>query len=533
MELPPRRPPTQTKNIVYLTWDGVITNTQELIFNLQRDNPHLSSNRPYDTVSDMTEAITGGKCSLFENSKFLQALEEELEKHEPVFFDDALKFLETTKAAGYEIVIIGDGKRSRIESEAKKLGFEFDDFQLGFMPEPDTSGEVFLITSSSKQCDAAHSHFGDLQQPAKVLSITRHFEPAQELEHHHSIACNSLQDAVDYITYPSTLTGKSYLFSGYYGCERLQLHKKLRGWDLVAGRKYAGKKVDYVRHEHTKDGSRDKSLYGLDCTLKNVLDEEGLRNVTNKQLLYRTMRNRFEDYRKFMPQTWNLKDVRSVKEGEVLIIKPVGYGACAGNGISVVTDDDGLRRAREKISKDPRWKEAIASNYITNPLLFKGRKFHFRCYILITSWGKYIPYRRADILTASEPYKAADYDNEAIHDSHGKSTLEDRFFPEDLPDPEGKIQAGLTMIFDRIIEAIKKDCTLKTYSESQHGYELLAPDILFDEDFNPYLLEVNSRVGYGAVKGVNEYYHEWERGFLDWEYEHGIAPIFDSPHNKQ
>lgn len=229
---------------------------------------------------------------------------------------------------------------------------------------------------------------------------------------------------------------------------------------------------------------------------------------------------------KFMPVTYDLNQRISIKPGQVFIVKPVGVGAHEGNGISVITNVKELIAAKKKIldSKYPKWTEGVISTYITNPLLYECRKFHLRVYLSVSSWGDIKLYHTSKILTAELPYVARDYSNPKIHDTHAKSTDRDMFYPNDMNDP--RIGEGISYITDRITEALLKKCEIKPYSESEHAYELLGVDIMFDVDYNPFLIEVNNKIGRGPVKGPNDYFHAFEREILSFEYNNFIVPPF-------
>ena len=73
---------------------------------------------------------------------------------------------------------------------------------------------------------------------------------------------------------------------------------------------------------------------------------------------------------------------------------------------------------------------------ITNPMLWQNRKFHIRAYILISlhngfHWSFW---NRGKIFTAAEHYNEnpATFRDSRIHDTHGKTTPCDIYFPEDL-----------------------------------------------------------------------------------------------------
>jgi hypothetical protein len=50
----------------------------------------------------------------------------------------------------------------------------------------------------------------------------------------------------------------------------------------------------------------------------------------------------------------------------------------------------------------------VVQRYVLEPLLYQGRKFHFRCYALITATLVPYLYRHAYILAASNPYSLED-----------------------------------------------------------------------------------------------------------------------------
>lgn len=53
----------------------------------------------------------------------------------------------------------------------------------------------------------------------------------------------------------------------------------------------------------------------------------------------------------------------------------------------------------------------VVQRYICRPLLYHGRKFHFRCYALLTGDLRAYLYKRAYILAASNPFSLSDSDD--------------------------------------------------------------------------------------------------------------------------
>lgn len=334
-----------------------------------------------------------------------------------------------------------------------------------------------------------------------------------------SITCESMKDLLDYLSLDDLKLGLSYLFDGNSGMRKLELHKKLRSWDIKYG---IPELVDYVRQE-AKHGKFDKELYGIKCVLRNFVDASTIYNIIDKQELYYTMRNAYDDYETFMPKTVRLDELKEIKDGDVFIIKPVGVGAHSGKGISVVVNDRELKVAKENAAKHKHWKW-IASKYIKNPLLFNGKKFHFRCYLMITTMNlkKFYKFNQYEIVLAKDKYKPSDFQNKNIHDSHAKTTPFLYTYPKDIKDD--RIQVEVEKIMDRIIDVLMKT-NITGYEEPKYAYDILGLDIMFDDNYNAWLIEVNNKIGHG-IENYNENYRNFEKNFLTWEYNSIVKQIF-------
>ena len=62
------------------------------------------------------------------------------------------------------------------------------------------------------------------------------------------------------------------------------------------------------------------------------------------------------------------------------------------------------------ISELPPNEEYVIQRYVNNPLLFRGKKFHFRCYSVMTAGGAALVYRNAFILSAGLDFDYKDDD---------------------------------------------------------------------------------------------------------------------------
>jgi hypothetical protein len=205
----------------------------------------------------------------------------------------------------------------------------------------------------------------------------------------------------------------------------------------------------------------------------------------------------------------------------VYIVKPVGQGACAGVGVTVVTNDRELEDARKELSK--RFKNVIISEYIQNPLLYEGRKFHLRMYILINSepfsWSFW---DQGKAMTAKLKYKNSDWTNKLIHDSHGETTPEDIYFPEDIL-PKGKydyVYKQMKTILGAVSEIIKPN--VKCYEESKYCCEIFGIDFMITDDYTVKLIEINAEAGYGSKNEDKTKYKKYCSEYFDWFYKESL-----------
>ena len=153
-------------------------------------------------------------------------------------------------------------------------------------------------------------------------------------------------------------------------------------------------------------------------------------------------------------------------------------------------------------------REWILQQYINNPLLYEGKKFHIRVFFL---YHKFIDketkkvHKRGYILdigniyTALKKYKKGDFMNKKIHDTHKKSTIKPIFFPVDFKKKYGnkktnQIYKDLKKIFSIVLKCIDANC----YKESKYCYELFGADIMLNSSFDMKLIEVNTKVGYAT-----------------------------------
>lgn len=198
------------------------------------------------------------------------------------------------------------------------------------------------------------------------------------------------------------------------------------------------------------------------------------------------------------------------------IVKP-GEFTNRGKGITMAYNEAELRsQCSDLFEQNKSSMNAIVQKYIANPLLFKGRKFDFRCYALLvkgfaqtTVYWYGLGYMR----TSSYEYSLDAKDNLMVHltneavqvtnqDTFGKhepgnkiyygeieeyfNTLEvfrnqgKSFRADILPDMKKKVQLTFEASLPRIVA-----------DSNEIGWELLGYDFMLDDNLNVWLIEIN------------------------------------------
>jgi len=223
--------------------------------------------------------------------------------------------------------------------------------------------------------------------------------------------------------------------------------------------------------------------------------------------------------RSYVPETVELEGF-ALKPGEIWVVKPNGSGAESGVAVQIVTTEGELKFAREFIAARPQWR-GIACRYIARPLLFKGYKFHIRGYIAVRSWAGAIAMPIGGIRLAAEPYRDGVYTNCDVHISHYSSNPTTAIFPDDmlgLPN-SAVLVAGYRKIMNDICRELPRATPPPGCSAA---YEIIAPDIMFDEDGRAWLLEIN-RSNTTSIDSSGK--ATWDKQFVQWEFANCVEAI--------
>ena len=173
---------------------------------------------------------------------------------------------------------------------------------------------------------------------------------------------------------------------------------------------------------------------------------------------------------------------------------------------------------KNAISKMYCCSDIIIQKYLDNPLLYKKRKFDIRCFVLLDSnfnlyyckeghlkgsselynvenTNKFIHITNYSFQKKSSSFAKYEYGNEISYDSF-KQFLEEEGFPPDK--------------FNKVIEDMKflikisfKSVSQKIYKTSDVlCFELFGYDFIIDNEFKPWILEINNNPGLGISSPV-------------------------------
>jgi hypothetical protein len=156
----------------------------------------------------------------------------------------------------------------------------------------------------------------------------------------------------------------------------------------------------------------------------------------------------------------------------------------------------------------------LIQKYIESPLLYKGRKFDIRLWVLLSHKMDLYVFKEGHLKTCSVPYELGiintfihltNYSIQKYNDNFSKyeEGNEVSFFTFQQYLNMEHSYKGMNIygnMFDKMCDIIK--ITMLSVRDKinifsrQHSFEIFGYDFILDKDMNPYLLEVNTNPGF-------------------------------------
>jgi glutathione synthase/RimK-type ligase-like ATP-grasp enzyme len=207
------------------------------------------------------------------------------------------------------------------------------------------------------------------------------------------------------------------------------------------------------------------------------------------------------------------------QQSAVYIARPIKSEQ--GVDIIKIYDETTLEQAKSLLYRDKYIDDGISiTEYITNPMLYEGRKMHIRAYLLFSIINKVFSSYILDtmeIFTAKQKYQNTDWNNNDIHDSHFKNSgimalLRPEIYNKLTPKLNNKNKEKLITNIKECIKYISKIAisNIQLYSGCKNAYEIYGFDIFVRDDLSVFIMEINGKMtGYEGADYIFKDYFNW------------------------
>ena len=344
-----------------------------------------------------------------------------------------------------------------------------------------------------------------------------------------------MEDVVKQKAVGNTLEKNAYTYkvaSEFMDMAMVDAEFKARG-NWIPYEPSKGHKLDFFFSD--SNNVNESKHWSYESGLKNLIGDSK-KMITNKLNLYNNLKD-IPGTERFLPKTITfdisgkslgyLDRFRNLfKPNRPYICKIVDMGA--GQGI-IATDKfyefrEFMRKYINMLQKNPKAhvRQWVLQEYITNPWLLKGKKFHVRQLFFYQPGSRpsYYMYH-SRIALAEAPYKAGDWLNKDIHDTHfHKSHGEDWPFAMNFSQAQWiKLKDQFEFIYACLVSVLKGNC----YSESKHCFEVFGVDLMITDKMEIKLIEVNDKIG---MSGTPEYNRKVFQGIMTSVVDKYYAPKY-------
>jgi len=325
-----------------------------------------------------------------------------------------------------------------------------------------------------------------------------------------------------------------------------QLEHRLKNWKKIELPNIK-QRVDFVWGNLLPNMHYDKNFFNQNAKLKNILmNSKSI--ISDKGKLYKTFSS-FMKEGKYIPQTYDLyictgNDIPISNKNPYIVKDATSFGQ---KGVHIITSIRELEKYKNKLKHT----SAIISEYLINPLLWGGKKFHFRIYI-----GIYVSKKTGKrfikifnnsnyafkVFMAKDNFIADHYHNNNIHITGRKSTIKrhqwlnnqiktnnnDNFYfsIDDLPNGVSfsDINKNIEHMFHELIEPHLSE--FEEYPECDAGFEIFGADVMLNNNGDPFILEINAKIGYsedyGEKENSDKYHKQFSHDLFNWIYDNFI-----------
>ena len=333
------------------------------------------------------------------------------------------------------------------------------------------------------------------------------------------------------------IEGKEYLEFHYFLRKYTYLYLTKKGDSQIAKkifeergnwRPYNSKKdknkVDFLYYL-SGFGSYDKSNYYIKSLLRNLVDDNKS-IITRKDLLFEKLKN-IPDAKRYLVKNYtvnmdkiNYEKIEKIFQSiGVLIFKPVG--GKQGKYIEIFdsfekfkkyTKSNEFKESEKKLrgvfkKENEKYKNWVLQEYIVNPLLIDGKKFHIRGYYLVHQNKKYLM-NEGEIWYTKKDFVLRNFEDSDIHGLKYnefllKNPLSVKIYPKDL-NVNQKIKDNIGKQFKNLFHLVGRiDEYFKCFTESKDCFKVFGFDAMITDDYQVKLLEINRKPG---VSNLNSPY---------------------------
>ncbi len=273
----------------------------------------------------------------------------------------------------------------------------------------------------------------------------------------------------------------------------------------------------------------------------NKIDYSSINKLFNKFDILSVITKNNPELAKYCPPTFKINELDKYQFPKWYILRPlVSFGGIDIFYINNKKDLDAKIKyynITENYRGNIHGNNVAVSEYISNPLLFKGKKFHFRINMLfsiINNVFNAFLLNYARIVTAKEPFDMIEPFTKEKHDTHLKSTDDDYNFANDFnnenlnksitKEDKDILWNKITEILIPIAKTMEKNKNQIKYSDTQNCYYVFGIDMMVRDNLEPAFIEINYDPAVAFKKDTTN--DKFSKLYFNWINETVLEPLF-------